>query len=169
MIGVVSVMVRQQVSFSASAGILNSWKEIAIYLGRGVRTVQRWEQDLGLPVHRPRGKQRSAVLAVPAELDLWIRNTPGRGLDDVLEIHVQNTPLSPGVLPTITRAAALRAQTRELRVRSAALIRRLVESTHRQREDTVRLQNRIQNLNGETEPTRKVYAPLALGQRASAQ
>jgi hypothetical protein len=26
--------------------VLNSWKEIAHHLGRGVRTVQRWEQEL---------------------------------------------------------------------------------------------------------------------------
>ena len=33
---------------------LNTWKEIATYMGRGVRTVQRWERELGLPVRRPR-------------------------------------------------------------------------------------------------------------------
>ena len=58
--------------------ILNSWKEIASYLGRGVRTVQRWERDLGLPVHRPKGKDRSAVLAFPEELDQWLQKTPVR-------------------------------------------------------------------------------------------
>jgi len=52
--------------------MLNSWKEVAIYLGRGVRTVQRWEIDLGLPVRRPRGKPRSAVIAFKAELDSWL-------------------------------------------------------------------------------------------------
>src|SRR4026208_11920 len=31
---------------------LDSWKGIAAYLGRGVRTVQRWEREEGLPVHR---------------------------------------------------------------------------------------------------------------------
>src|ERR1041385_1511743 len=31
---------------------LDSWKAIAAYLGRGVRTVQRWEREEGLPVHR---------------------------------------------------------------------------------------------------------------------
>jgi hypothetical protein len=30
--------------------LLNGWKEIAGFFGRGVRTVQRWEQQLGLPV-----------------------------------------------------------------------------------------------------------------------
>lgn len=57
-------------------GVLNSWKEIAQYLGRGVRTVQRWEAELGLPVRRPRGKSRSAVIAVTAELDRWMASTP---------------------------------------------------------------------------------------------
>lgn len=58
------------------ARVLNSWKEIAAYLGRGVRTVQRWEQDVSLPVHRPRTMKRSAVLAFPRELDQWLRRTP---------------------------------------------------------------------------------------------
>jgi len=56
--------------------ILNSWKEIAAYVGRGVRTVQRWESDLGLPVHRPRGRHRSAVVAFAEELSAWMKNTP---------------------------------------------------------------------------------------------
>jgi hypothetical protein len=52
--------------------ILNGWKEIANQLGRGVRTVQRWEQ-LGLPVRRPKGSNRSAVLALSEEVDEWVR------------------------------------------------------------------------------------------------
>lgn len=63
---------------AAQRSILNSWKEIAVYLGRGVRTVQRWEADLGLPVHRPKGRDRSAVLAFPDEVDIWLRRTPVR-------------------------------------------------------------------------------------------
>jgi len=31
---------------------LESWKEIALYLGRDVTTVRRWEKREGLPVHR---------------------------------------------------------------------------------------------------------------------
>ena len=31
---------------------LDSWKEIATFLNRGVRTVQRWEATEGLPVRR---------------------------------------------------------------------------------------------------------------------
>jgi phage terminase Nu1 subunit (DNA packaging protein) len=59
----------------SNSEVLNSWKEVALYLGRGVRTVQRWEQELGLPVRRPRGKARSAVLALRAELDSWLLQT----------------------------------------------------------------------------------------------
>ncbi len=57
---------------AVNAEMLNSWKEVAVYLGRGVRTVQRWEIDLGLPVRRPRGKPRSAVIALKTELDSWL-------------------------------------------------------------------------------------------------
>jgi hypothetical protein len=56
--------------------ILNSWKEIAQYLNRGVRTVQRWESELGLPVRRPRGRRRSAVIAMRSEIDQWLNRCP---------------------------------------------------------------------------------------------
>src|SRR5947209_4526964 len=58
------------------AQILGSWKEIASYLGKGVRTVQRWEQELGLPVHRPQGARQGVVLAFQGELDAWARRNP---------------------------------------------------------------------------------------------
>lgn len=63
-------------STSNQEHILNSWKEIATYLHRGVRTVQRWEAELGLPVRRPRGKRHSAVIATRAELDAWMSSSP---------------------------------------------------------------------------------------------
>jgi hypothetical protein len=63
-------------SFSSKSVVLNSWKEIAAYLGRGVRTVQRYERDLALPVRRPRGTTRSAVIALTDELDNWLRTAP---------------------------------------------------------------------------------------------
>ncbi len=47
---------------------LHSWREIAAYLGKGVRSVQRWESALGLPVHR---NERSEILAYRSELDAW--------------------------------------------------------------------------------------------------
>lgn len=51
---------------------LNSWKEIASYLGRAVRTVQRWEHELQLPVHRIGKGTRAPVYAVASELKFWM-------------------------------------------------------------------------------------------------
>src|SRR5438552_17635167 len=66
-----------------SHDVLNSWKEIARYLARGVRTVQRWEADLALPVRRPRGKSRSAVLAIRSEIDGWLNSRPLGAIDSI--------------------------------------------------------------------------------------
>ena len=52
---------------------LDSWGEIASYLGREVRTVQRWERTEGLPVHRHEHKKKSTVYAYAGELDAWIK------------------------------------------------------------------------------------------------
>ena len=57
--------------------VLGSWKEIANYLGKGVRTVQRWERCSALPIHRPSGTSKGVVLAFPAELDKWARRQDG--------------------------------------------------------------------------------------------
>ena len=51
---------------------LDSWKEIAAYLKRDERTVQRWENERGLPVHRLEGKRRDVVIAYTAEIDAWL-------------------------------------------------------------------------------------------------
>jgi hypothetical protein len=60
-----------------SSNTLQSWKEIAAYLKRGVRTVQRWERAHGLPVRRPKVTDQGPVFAFPEELDDWMRS---RGL-----------------------------------------------------------------------------------------
>jgi hypothetical protein len=57
---------------------LSGWKEIANYLGKGVRTVQRYEWQMGLPVRRPAGKPRGSVVATKAELDAWVCASPIR-------------------------------------------------------------------------------------------
>ena len=52
---------------------LSSWKEIAAYLGVGVRTAQVWERDRNMPVRRlPGGRGR--VLASILELEKWKRS-----------------------------------------------------------------------------------------------
>ncbi|HVH50481.1 MAG TPA: hypothetical protein VM781_02350, partial [Candidatus Bathyarchaeia archaeon] len=50
---------------------LESWGEIAAYLRREIRTVQRWEKNLGLPIHRLAVGKQSSVYAYPSELDKW--------------------------------------------------------------------------------------------------
>jgi len=50
---------------------LESWKEIATYLKRGIRTVQRWEAKEGLPVRRQVHEKLGTVYAYARELDTW--------------------------------------------------------------------------------------------------
>ena len=52
---------------------LVSWKEIAVHLGREVRTVQRWENTEGLPIHRHEHQKKSTVYAYAGELDAWFK------------------------------------------------------------------------------------------------
>jgi hypothetical protein len=50
---------------------LESWKSIADYLNRNVRTVQRWERVEGMPIHRQQHKSGGSVYAYSLELDVW--------------------------------------------------------------------------------------------------
>ena len=50
---------------------LESWKEIAAFFERDLRTVIRWEKELGLPVHRYPGKTKGRVYAHTSELKAW--------------------------------------------------------------------------------------------------
>jgi hypothetical protein len=86
---------------SKPASVLHSWKDIASYVGRGVRTVQRWEHDYGLPVHRPNQRERSAVLAFPEEIKEWLHHTP-------VGLRQRPTVFDSGM-----RAAQARAQARD--------------------------------------------------------
>lgn len=89
--------------------ILNSWKEIATYVGRGVRTVQRWERELRFPVRRPRGKQRSAVIAFKKEIDAWLHSP-----------RVQEAGPTRHITPEVH--ARLLRNTEELLARTALLL-----------------------------------------------
>jgi TolB-like protein len=50
---------------------LDSWKEIASFFRREVRTVQLWEKHEGLPVRRQHHKKLGSVYAYRAELERW--------------------------------------------------------------------------------------------------
>jgi len=64
--------------------ILDSWKAIALYLQRDVTTVQRWEKQEGMPVHRHLHHKRGSVYALSSELDAWRQSRKLR-FDDVQE------------------------------------------------------------------------------------
>ena len=51
---------------------LDSWKEIALYVRREVRTVQRWEKRERMPVHRHIHPNGSTVYAFREEIDAWL-------------------------------------------------------------------------------------------------
>ena len=53
---------------------LDSWKEIAAFMKRDVKTVQRWEKREGMPVHRHVHDKLGSVYAFRADLDAWGRN-----------------------------------------------------------------------------------------------
>lgn len=58
----------------SSPARLDSWKEIAGYLNRGVRTVQRWEREEGLPIHRLQHEKLGSVYAFKSELESWLES-----------------------------------------------------------------------------------------------
>ena len=55
---------------------LDSWKAIADYLQRDVRTVHRWEKTLALPIRRVPGSRGHSVFAYVSEIETWLKTTP---------------------------------------------------------------------------------------------
>ena len=81
---------------------LESWKAIANYLHRSVRTVRRWERDGGLPVHRHKHSSGSSVYAHRAELDAW-RSTNHQPRQPKTAARREN----PSQRPALTAYAAI--------------------------------------------------------------
>ena len=90
--------------------VLNSWKEIANYLNRGVRTVQRWEAELAMPVRRPRARSRSAVIALRSEIDEWLRACPVSERESLANARVDSLvkPGKSNLRESISRSQGLR-------------------------------------------------------------
>ena len=90
---------------------LTGWKEIGNFVGRGVRTVQRWTTELELPVHRIRNSPRSPVFAFKSELDWWMRKRAmDNGSTHQLVPHQYQTSF------TIRKARLLKTRCRSLNV-----------------------------------------------------
>jgi PAS domain S-box-containing protein len=82
--------------------ILRSWKEIALYAGTSVRTLQRWEKDFRLPIRRIATKKGSVVFAFRSDLDTWFRARTQSAEVAVRDEHFRmmfmNSPLPTMVL-----------------------------------------------------------------------
>ncbi len=78
---------------------LDSWKEIAQYLNRDVRTVMRWEKTGGLPVHRMPGGKMPGVYALQSELEVWLNESRQDQCPDQGVTHTSPEPTSIAVLP----------------------------------------------------------------------
>jgi hypothetical protein len=139
--------------------LLNGWKEIAIYLRSGIRTVQRWEA-LGLPTMRLRSGNRGPVVARTENLDAWLsaRSLKNKGRT------------RPDLQATFSRVAAVRARAMEemrvllqnewriavtmaeqaLRTRDVKKAERLTAMARQAYDSILRLSLRM-NLSGEAE------------------
>lgn len=74
-----------------TVGRLDSWKDIAGYFQRDIRTVQLWEKKEAMPVHRHTHEGRSSVYAFPEELEEWLRGR--RQLrDETLPLKMEPQP-----------------------------------------------------------------------------
>jgi len=108
--------------------ILSGWKDIANYLGKGARTVQRYERLLGLPVRRPAGKPRGSVVATKAEIDAWVAASPIReGLKLLAPAYSSSTwsDLRTGAAEMRRLAQQMTDLRKELRV-SVGLLRQTI-------------------------------------------
>lgn len=118
---------------------LNGWKDIAGYLGKGVRTVQRYEREFGLPVRRPAGKTRGSVVATQAELDGWVSASPIRETYE-LPVRSQATAISPlqQVRNSVDEMKRLREQMTALRAEVRASVQLVRASIREVEQQTTR-------------------------------
>ena len=109
-----------------------------MYLDRGIRTVQRWERDLGLPVHRVGNGPRSPVHAFPAELQAWLLRTGRPAEIAPLDGHGKVLMHPNGTVAT----------SRVLVNRSSSLVKQLVHSLWIQQQRAQELVRIMEDVRG---------------------
>lgn len=86
---------------------LDSWKEIAGYVGRTEKTIQRYEKAKHFPIHRIGGGIKERVFAFTNEIDAWFReqqDASGNGIcsdhgnqaDAIWQDHAETTREASG-------------------------------------------------------------------------
>jgi len=123
--------------------LLTSWKEIACYLGKGVRTVQRWEQQFGLPVRRPNEKVKGIVHATREDLDRWLEMQWSQRPKETA--YTARAEDMEGMRARIRQSAALRNANRRLLTDMRDSVRAMFEAC----------QVLARNISGTAPPTAK--------------
>jgi len=94
-------------SGKGEAQTLESWKEIAAFIGRDLRTAHRWERERGMPVRRVPGGRGSRVSASKAEITEWLRSIRETEVDP--EPNAGITDPSSGKVRLALRTVAITA------------------------------------------------------------
>jgi hypothetical protein len=97
---------------------LDSWKEIAVYLGREVRTAQRWEKREGLPIRRHIHEKASSVCAFKHEIDAWLHSRNWAASEPAPKEDCSE-PATGSLNPTLVAAARTPAKSRLMLQNSA--------------------------------------------------
>jgi tetratricopeptide (TPR) repeat protein len=113
----------------ASPDRLDSWKEIASYLKREVRTVQLWEKREGMPVHRHFHRKLGTVFAFRSEIEEWSKHV-SRGVsagdaEDRPRAEGSAAPLRSTVIEIEVPDLASIGRHRELRLLAEEVLTRL--------------------------------------------
>lgn len=74
---------------------LDSWKEVADYLGRDVRTAMRWAKAHGLPVRRVAGGRGRSVFAFTDDIDAWLAGQAAIDADSARAVEPAAAPAAP--------------------------------------------------------------------------
>ncbi|MBV8673350.1 MAG: hypothetical protein JOZ33_07950 [Acidobacteriaceae bacterium] len=114
-----------------SPDVLTCWKDIAHYFGKGVRTVQRWERCLGLPVRRPSGvDHKTAVVAYPRDLEIWLQSRWSRRAIEDQSSHpaTDRRMLCAEISDGLRVSRELQGELRTLRKENRELIDQLASS-----------------------------------------
>jgi hypothetical protein len=95
----------------------------------GVRTVQRYEREFGLPVRRPTGRTRGSVMATLAEIDAWVAAGPIRETFRLARVdrnsRIQNEADNIG--HGVAEMRKLKEQMQDLRVETRTALNLLID------------------------------------------
>ena len=99
-------------------------------MGKGVRTIQRYERDLGLPVRRPAGNSTGSVVATRVELDAWIAASPIREAFQLTRQDTPSTAVTTSIRTGLAEMSRLREQMTELRNKVRTSVQLLRDSLY---------------------------------------